>query len=95
MSHYTILNGSAHSRTGPTYNVAALAWTEFSVSIFQARPCNKRVIESVLRAAKSQQKTLEMTISNSKTEKTLKISMLYELAPQPGLEPGTYGLTEN
>jgi hypothetical protein len=34
-----------------------------------------------------------MTISNSKTEKTLKNSMLLELAPQPGLEPGTYGLT--
>jgi len=45
--------------------------------------------------AKSQQKTLQMTISNSKTEKTLKNSVLLELAPQPGLEPGTYGLTEN
>jgi hypothetical protein len=22
-------------------------------------------------------------------------AMLFELAPQPGLEPGTYGLTEN
>ena len=54
-------------------------------------PCNKRVMESIFRGAKSQQKTLEMTISNSKTEKTLKNSMLYELAPQPG----TYGLTEN
>jgi hypothetical protein len=95
MSHYTILDGSAHSRTGPTYNVAALAWTEFSVSIFQARPCNKRVIGSTFRGAKSQQKTLQMTISISKTEKTLKNSMLLKLAPQPGLEPETYGLTEN
>ena len=58
------------------------------------RPCNKRVIESIFRGAKSQRKTLQMTISTSKTEKTLKNSMLYELAPQPGLEPGTYGLTE-
>jgi hypothetical protein len=39
--------------------------------------------------------TLEMTISTYKTETTLKNSMLFELAPQPGLEPGTYGLTEN
>jgi hypothetical protein len=36
-----------------------------------------------------------MTISNSKTEKTLKNSMLLELAPRLGLEPGTYGLKEN
>ena len=59
------------------------------------RPCNKRVTESTFRGAKSQQKTLQMTISTSKTEKALKPSVLFNLAPQPGLEPGTYGLTEN
>jgi hypothetical protein len=52
-------------------------------------------MESIFRGAKSQQKTLEMTISTSKTEKTLKNLMLLELAPQPGLEPGTYRLTGN
>jgi hypothetical protein len=30
-----------------------------------------------------------------RSKKAMKNSMLYELAPQPGLEPGTYGLTEN
>jgi hypothetical protein len=36
-----------------------------------------------------------MTISTGKIEKALKKSVLLMLAPQPGLEPGTYGLTEN
>jgi hypothetical protein len=30
-----------------------------------------------------------------RSKKALKNSMLLELAPQPGLEPGTYGLKEN
>ena len=30
-----------------------------------------------------------------RSEKAMKNSMLFELAPQPGLEPGTYGLTES
>ena len=30
-----------------------------------------------------------------KIKKALKNSVLFKLAPQPGLEPGTYGLTEN
>ena len=34
---------------------------------------HKRVIESIFQGEKSQQKTLQMTISTSKTEKTLKI----------------------
>jgi hypothetical protein len=36
-----------------------------------------------------------MTISTPTIEKALNISVLFILAPQPGLEPGTYGLTEN
>jgi hypothetical protein len=36
-----------------------------------------------------------MTISTSKIEKALKKSVLFMLAPQSGLEPGTYGLKEN
>jgi hypothetical protein len=30
-----------------------------------------------------------------RSKKALKNSMLLELVPQPGLEPGTYGLTES
>jgi hypothetical protein len=48
-------------------------------------------MKTIFRAAKSQQKTLQMTTSPSKTEKALKNSMLDESAPQPGIEPGTYG----
>ena len=36
-----------------------------------------------------------MMILTSKIEKALKKSVLFMLASQPGLEPGTYGLTEN
>ena len=43
----------------------------------------------------SRQKALEMTISTSKIEKALENSVLFMLAPQPRLEPGTYGLKEN
>ena len=59
------------------------------------RPCNKRVTNCPFKGSKSRQKALEMTISTSKIEKALKKSVLFMLAPQPGLEPGTYGLTEN
>ena len=69
--------------------------SDFSTETRQSSRDWSEETRQVNRVAKSQQKTLEMTISNSKTEKTLKNSMLLELAPQPGLEPGTYGLTEN
>jgi hypothetical protein len=36
-----------------------------------------------------------MAIPTSKIKKALKKSVPFMLAPQPGLEPGTYGLTEN
>jgi hypothetical protein len=36
-----------------------------------------------------------MKTSTSKIEKALKKSVLFMLAPQPGLDPGTYGLTES
>ena len=75
-------------------NLKARKTVQYSILDLHHRPCNIRATTRSNAKAKSHPEALGATTRGVRKEKAPLEAMLFQVAPRPGLELGTYGLTE-